>query len=86
MKLIDIDNLKPDTPYQVIDGNLYEVEADVWAHLGEPVKIGYDVNKVVEQIQKYKLRMSTDKLPHRYFNAIGINKAVSLIKGGGIDV
>ena len=50
---------------------------------GQPT--AYDVDKVVKQVEKYKLKMSTVKLPHRFFNGIGINKVISIIKAGGVN-
>lgn len=46
----------------------------------------YDVDKVVEHVEKKAMKMSTAKPPHTYMRAIGTKEAVKIIRGGRMDV
>jgi hypothetical protein len=45
----------------------------------------YDVDEVVEELLDSAKIMSEEKLPHRYYKAIGTRKAIEIVKRGGID-
>ena len=64
--------------------SLYSPEGDALCEFMPDNPIAYDVDKVVEQVDKYKLVMVTADCPHRYFKAISANKIKDVIKAGGV--
>lgn len=47
--------------------------------------VAYNVDKVIEELESNGEKMSTAKLPHCYYKAIGVKKVIDIVKGGGID-
>lgn len=55
----------------------------------------YDVDKVVEQLEEFGQKMSESKsiqkygksspANHRYYKAVGVKRAIEIVKGGGVD-
>lgn len=106
MRLIDADllleqyNLKDATKYGNKDAEqqansystmmLYEI-----ADMIEDAPTAYDVDKVVQQLEKSGQKMSEAKSNppygktspgcHKYYKAISVNKAVEIVKGGGVN-
>jgi len=54
-------------------------------HMIADAPIAYDVDKVIEELERNGEKMSTAKLPHCYYKTIGVKKVIDIVKGGGID-
>lgn len=85
MRLIDVDKLKEPKTYQAINGNLVEVEADVYGIIGKPEPIAYDVDKVVEQLDRASDYYECDEQGREHVQMINLTEAIEIVKRGGID-
>lgn len=41
-------------------------------------------NKIVDELRASAILMSTESSPHRYFKAVGVNKAVDIVRMRGV--
>ena len=85
MGLIDVDTLKKDLKSVTLsNGTLLNINTVL--HLLEEYPTAFDVDKVVEQLEKDKLIDCETILSdvHQGYNA-GLSRAIEIVKGGGID-
>ena len=85
MGLIDVDILKKDLKSVTLsNGTLVNTNAVL--HLLEEYPTAFDVDKVVEQLEKDKFIDCETILSdvHQGYNA-GLSRAIEIVKGGGID-
>lgn len=85
MGLIDVDTLKKDLKSITLsNGTLVNTNAVL--HLLEEYPTAFDVDKVVEQLEKDKFIDCETILSdvHQGYNA-GLSRAIEIVKGGGID-
>ena len=85
MGLIDADALKKDLKSVTLsNGTLVNTNAVL--HLLEEYPTAFDVDKVVEQLEKDKFIDCETILSdvHQGYNA-GLSRAIEIVKGGGID-
>lgn len=85
MGLIDVDTLKKDLKSVTLsNGTLVNTNAVL--HLLEEYPTAFDVDKVVEQLEKDKFIDCETILSdvHQGYNA-GLSRAIEIVKGGGID-
>lgn len=85
MGLIDADALKKDLKSVTLsNGTLVNTNAAL--HLLEEYPTAFDVDKVVEQLEKDKFIDCETILSdaHQGYNA-GLSRAIEIVKGGGID-
>ena len=78
-RVIDVDVL-----VKIIDKhtkNQNELDDDITCIL-EEVPTAYDPEEVEEQLKRYAITMSTQNLPHKYFKAISVKRAIEIVKGG----
>lgn len=47
--------------------------------------IAYNVEKVIEQMKSKSREMSTIKIPHKYYKAIGTRICEDIIREGGVE-
>ena len=88
MRLIDADALKKDLKSVTLsNGTLVNTNAVLY--LLEEYPTAYDVDKVVEQLEDRKsLMMETLKISEADIDRgriYGINKAIEIVKGGGVN-
>ena len=93
MRLIDADKLKKDTLLQNILGEPMRKIIDRYIHIVDSHPTAFDMDKVAEQLKELKMRYfltiantgDADK-DCAYKNiANTIDKAVEIVKGGGVD-
>lgn len=85
MGLIDVDTLKKDLKSVTLsNGTLLNINTVL--HLLEEYPTTFDVDKVVEQLEKDKFIDCETILSdvHQGYNA-GLSRAIEIVKGGGID-
>lgn len=85
MGLIDVDTLKKDLKSVTLsNGTLLNI--NIVLHLLEEYPTAFDVDKVVEQLEKDKFIDCETILSdvHQGYNA-GLSRAIEIVKGGGID-
>lgn len=85
MGLIDVDTLKKDLKSVTLsNGTLLNINTVL--HLLEEYPTAFDVDKVVEQLEKDKFIDCETILSdvHQGYNA-GLSRAIEIVKGGGID-
>lgn len=85
MGLIDVDTLKKDLKSVTLsNGTLLNINTVL--HLLEEYPTAFDVDKVVEQLEKDKFIDCETILSdvHQVYNA-GLSRAIEIVKGGGID-
>ena len=88
MKLIDADALKKDLKSVTLsNGTLVNTNAVLY--LLEEYPTAYDVDKIVEQLEDRKsLMMETLKISEADIDRgriYGMDKAIDIVKGGGVD-
>lgn len=85
MGLIEADTLKKDLKLVTLSNGTL-VNTNVVLHLLEEYPTAYDVNKVINQIEKDKFIDCETILSdvHQGYNA-GLSRAIEIVKGGGID-
>ena len=88
MRLVDADALKKDLKSVTLsNGTLVNTNAVLY--LLEEFPTAYDVDKVVEQLEDRKsLMMETLKISEADIDRgriYGINKAIEIVKGGGVN-
>ena len=88
MRLIDADALKKDLKSVTLsNGTLVNTNAVLY--LLEEYPTAYDVDKIVEQLEDRKsLMMETLKISEADIDRgriYGINKAIEIVKGGGVN-
>ena len=79
MRLVDADSFKSFLQALVKAGAPYE---DVISLLDKE-KTAYDIESVITETKSRK--MSTIKVPHKYYRAIGTRVCESIIRKGGVD-
>ena len=50
----------------------------------EKMPTAYDVDKVVEELCANGQKMAEAKMPHNYYKAISVKKAVGIVERGGV--
>lgn len=85
MGLIEADTLKKDLKLVTLSNGTL-VNTNVVLHLLEEYPTAYDVDKVINQIEKDKFIDCETILSdvHQGYNA-GLSRAIEIVKGGGID-
>ena len=85
MRLIDVDTLKKDLESVTLSNGTL-VNTNTVLHLLEEYPTAFDVDKVVEQLEKDKFIDCETILSdvHQGYNA-GLSRAIEIVKGGGID-
>lgn len=87
MRLIDADKLKKDMLFQNILGESMQKIIDRYIHIVDSQPTAFDVEKVVEQLEKLKDTEQDDSVAEivstRIWNK-AIQSAISIVKGGGI--
>ena len=83
MRLIDVDALKKDLESVTLSNGTL-VNTNTVLHLLEEYPTAYDVDKVVEQLEKDKFIDCETILSdaHQGYNA-GLSRAIEIVKGGG---
>jgi hypothetical protein len=81
MRLIDADSFKSFLQALVKAGAPYD---DVITLLDKE-KTAYYPEKTIAEIKKKSRKMSTIKIPHKYYRAIGTRVCESIIRRGGSD-
>lgn len=87
MRLIDADKLKKDTLLQNILGEPMRKIIDRYIHIVDSQPTAFDVDKVVEQLEKLKDTEQDDSVAEIVSTRIwskAIQSAISIVKGGGI--
>lgn len=79
MRLVDVDAVIMAVDKHTFNEN--SLDDDISCIL-EEVPTAYDVDKVLEQIKKSAIKMSSAKLPHKYFKAIGTRLCEKIIRSG----
>ncbi len=41
--------------------------------------------RIIEELEGSAITMSTESVPHKYFKAVGIKRAVEIVKRGGLN-
>lgn len=41
--------------------------------------------RIIEELEDSAITMSTESAPHRYFKAVGVKRAVEIVKIGGVN-
>ena len=86
MRLIDADKFKQQVVGMVISMHYPANKANAWCELIDAQPTAYDVDSVVEQLEKEKnplYREDGSLMGER--TVIKINKAIEIVKGGGVD-
>lgn len=87
MRLIDADKLKKDMLIQNILGEPMQKIVNRYIHIVDSQPTAFDLDKVVEQLEKLKNTEQDDSVAEivstRIWNK-AIQSAVSIVKGGGI--
>lgn len=86
MKLIDADKFKQQVVGMVISMHYPANKANAWCELIDAQPTAYDVDSVVEQLEKEKnplYREDGSLMGER--TVIRIDKAIEIVKGGGVD-
>lgn len=78
MRLVDADTIRKQFDPDTWQGELMIAITD-------NLPTAYDVDKVVEQLEACGKKMSESKLPHHYYRAISVNKAVQIVENGGVN-
>ena len=81
MRLIDADSFNRFLQALTKAGAPYE---DV-INLLDREKTVYDIENVVTEMKEKSRKMSTIKVPHKFYRAIGIKVCENIIRKGGID-
>ena len=81
MRLVDADSFKSFLQALVKAGAPYE---DVISLLDKE-KTAYDIETVITEMKTKSRKMSTIKIPHKYYRAIGTRVCESIIRRGGSD-
>ena len=40
--------------------------------------------RIVEELEDSAITMSTESVPHKYFKAVGVNRAIEIVQKGGV--
>ena len=86
MRLIDADKFKQQVVGMVISMHYPANKANAWCELIDAQPTAYDVDSVVEQLEKEKnplYREDGSLMGER--TVIRIDKAIESVKGGGVD-
>jgi hypothetical protein len=86
MRLIDADKFKQQVVGMVISMHYPANKANAWCELIDAQPTAYDVDSVVEQLEKEKnplYREDGSLMGER--TVIRIDKAIEIVKGGGVD-
>jgi len=81
MRLVDADSFKSFLQALVKAGAPYE---DVISLLDKE-KTAYDIESVITEMKTKSRKMSTIKVPHKYYRAIGTRVCESIIRKVGVD-
>ena len=89
MRLIDTDKLKKDILLQNILGEPIQKIIDRYIHIVDEQPTAFDVDKVVEQLEKRKAKVAAlqKKYTSEYFEgkADAFEFAIKIVKGGGVE-
>mgnify|MGYP000716947560 CR=1 FL=1 len=88
MRLIDADVFE-----KFIRKNCTDSLVDLWCELVRRQPTAYDVDKVVEQLEELKSEVPVNRIlddiikdkPKELGQLIAYNKAIEIVKGGGVD-
>lgn len=97
MRLIDADKFKQQVAGMTIVNNYPAEKANAWCELIDAQQIAYDVDSVVEQLEeeknlhkkmiKYEQKNGTVTEEFQARRAVEVlERAIEIVKGGGVDV
>ena len=86
MRLIDTDKLKKDILLQNILGEPIQKIIDRYIHIVDEQPTAFDADKVISELKRDKFVESECILSdiHQGYNA-GLNRAIEIVKGGGLN-
>lgn len=83
MRLIDADAFKQKVAAATYnEGDGATEKAAAICKLIDSQKTAYDVDIVVKALEKSSEKMSQAKLPHNYYKAVSLRKAIGIVRNG----